>query len=249
MMELVFSGCHALVLGASSELGICLSRDLIEADIFPVLTCRNETGIQKLTKELSDLSGKFKTVALDFTNDPSILKTFAEQIGCEPDFLIDLAQPDFECLVGSALEPEIFEYFAASIAFRAACLKQVVRLMLKNRQGRLVYVSSTAAARATPGQGFYAAAKCATGAIYRNIGLEMGSRGVTTVTLRPGYIDAGRGRSYAQQNTSVIRKRIPTRKILQTKQVVETIMFLLSDSASGFNATEITMDGGMSAGK
>jgi len=121
--------------------------------------------------------------------------------------------------------------------------------MLSGRKGRLVFVSSTAALRPNLGQGFYAAAKLAAEALYRNLGLELGKRGITAVTLRPGYISAGRGRSFIQDNENEVLKRIPTGKALSASEVASAIMFLLSDGAAGFNATEIVMDGGLSAGK
>jgi len=127
-------------------------------------------------------------------------------------------------------------------------LKRVGRTMLKQRRGRLVFVSSSAAFRPNPGQGFYAAAKQASEALYRSMGLEMGKRGITTVTLRPGYINSGRGRRYLAQKEDIL-SHIPTGKPLSPEHVAETIMFLLSDSAAGFNATEIIMDGGLTAGK
>ena len=121
--------------------------------------------------------------------------------------------------------------------------------MLKKKRGRLVFISSSAAMRPNPGQGFYSAAKLASEALYKNLGLELGRRGITTVTLRPGYIDAGRGRHYLQAHEKEVLKMVPINRAISEREVAETILFLLSDSARGFNATEITMDGGLAAGK
>lgn len=120
--------------------------------------------------------------------------------------------------------------------------------MLKKKGGRLIFISSGAALRPNPGQGFYAAAKLASEALYKNLGLEMGSRGITTVSLRPGYINAGRGKKFIKQNKK-ITDAIPVKRAIEPGEVAETILFFLSESARSFNAVEITMDGGMSAGK
>ncbi len=121
--------------------------------------------------------------------------------------------------------------------------------MLAHKKGRIVYISSTAAGRPNPGQGFYAAAKKAAEALYHNLGLELAGRGITTVTLRLGYVDAGRGRRYLVQNTRQALAKVPLGRSLAIAEIVDTIMFLLCDSAAGFNATVLTMDGGLSAGK
>ena len=81
------------------------------------------------------------------------------------------------------------------------------------------------------------------------MGLELACRGVTSVTLRPGYIDAGRGRRYLEDKGDRVIEQIPLGRPLTSREVVRTILFLLSDSARGFNATVLTMDGGLSAGK
>ena len=74
----------------------------------------------------------------------------------------------------------------------------------------------------------------------------MADRGITTVILRPGYIDAGRGRHYVKRNLPDFKNHV---NVISVKDVSDTILFLLSDSARGFNATELVMDGGLTAGK
>ena len=165
------------------------------------------------------------------------------------DFLVDFAHGDIESLVASANEDDICRYFAENVSFRAKILKRAGRAMLKKRKGRLIFISSSAADRPNPGQGFYAAAKLASEALYKNLGLELGCRGITTVTLRPGYIDTGRGRRYMQAHEKETLNMVPIRRALTSEELAETILFFLSDSAGGFNATEVSMDGGLTAGK
>ena len=78
---------------------------------------------------------------------------------------------------------------------------------------------------------------------------ELAGRGVTTAVLRPGYVDAGRGRRYLEQHANQALSKVPLGRALTVTEVVHTIMFLLCEEAVGFNATVLTMDGGMSAGK
>jgi 3-oxoacyl-[acyl-carrier protein] reductase len=81
------------------------------------------------------------------------------------------------------------------------------------------------------------------------MGLELGERGVTTVILRPGYIEAGRGRIYLQGQDRKILEMVPIRRAITGEEISQTILFLLSDGASAINATEISMDGGLTSGK
>ena len=246
-MELKFSGQRVLILGGSCELALTLAELLIKEGLFPVVTWRSQKGEIRVKERLQPFSGEYGLERLDMGSRTSIASLYAA-IGHDLDYLVDFAHGDMESLIGAANSHSIHNYFSENVSFRAELLKRAARIMLKNRRGRLIFISSAAACKPSPGQGFYAAAKLACEALYRNLGLELGSRGVTTLSLRPGYIDAGRGKAYLDQDSEAILRKVPTGKALSCREVAETILFFLSDSATGFNATEINMDGGMTAG-
>ncbi|MCP4680771.1 MAG: SDR family oxidoreductase [Desulfobacterales bacterium] len=247
-MKLNFTGDQALILGGSSDIGISLAECMIKSAIFPWLTYRNQKGLRIISKGLESFEGKYKTLYLDFSNRDS-LESLSHVLEGHMDFLIDLVHGDYESLIASADEEKVYNYFSENVSFRAEVLKRITRSMLKNKKGRLVFISSSAAPRPNPGQGFYAAAKLASEALYKNLGLELGGHGITTVTLRPGYVDAGRGKTFIQMRCEEVIKKTPIKRALNNKEVAETILFYLSDSARGFNATEIALDGGLTAGK
>lgn len=243
-----FTGNRALILGGSCDLAITLARRMIEAGLFPILTYRNEKGREYISDNLKDCPKKYSSFYLEFGNRDSI-DSMLQQTGDDIDFMVDFAQGNFESLIASADADRIYSYFAENISFRAEVVKRVARIMMKNKRGRLIFISSSAAARPNHGQGFYAAAKLASEAIYKNLGLELGGHGITTVTLRPGYIDSGRGKKFIQTHGKEVIDKVPIKRALTKKEVAEAILFYLSDSAAGFNATEISMDGGLTAGK
>jgi 3-oxoacyl-[acyl-carrier protein] reductase len=246
-MNLQFSGNRALITGGSCDLAISLAGHMITAGLFPILTYRSENSLNHISESLKAFEGKYSSVYLDFSDRNSLGSALRDT---DPvDFLVDFVQGDFESLIASADEDDVYRYFAENISFRAELVKKVARIMLAKKKGRLIYVSSSAASKPNPGQGFYAAAKLASEALYRNLGLELGARGVTTVTLRPGYIDEGRGRVFLESLGETALGKVPMKRALTAEEVSETILFYLSDSASGFNATEISMDGGLTAGK
>ncbi|MGZ6240484.1 MAG: SDR family NAD(P)-dependent oxidoreductase [Syntrophales bacterium] len=247
-MNLTFSGNRALVLGGTCELALALARFMIASDLFPLLTYRDDNGLNAIIEALRPFPGKYETCYLNLGDRDALDSTFT-QIGDDLNFLVDFAQGHYESLIAGADEDSVYSYFMENISFRAEILKRAGRAMLKKRKGRLVFISSAAAARPNPGQGFYAAAKLASEALYRNMGLELGERGVTSVILRPGYVEAGRGRIYLQQEERKILEVVPIKRALTSEEIAQTILFLLSDSATGINATEISMDGGLTSGK
>lgn len=252
-MKLIWSGKNALVTGGSCDLALKLAVLLIKADIKPVLTYRNEQGKKKIEKALTAYHKKYLICLLDYSKAETldnIENQFNKsRLSEKLDYLVDFAQGDFESLISSASYEESDAYFRDNIGFRAEMLKRVTRIMIKQKKGRLIFISSTAAKSPNKGQGFYSGVKLACEALYKNIGLELGSKGITSLSLRPGYIKAGRGEKYLINNEEKVLKKIPVKKALSSSEVTESIMFFLSDSASGFNATEIVMDGGLTSGK
>jgi len=247
-MILNFHGKKALVLGGSCDLALTLAAAMMDAGIYPLLTFRSEEGRRKIAERLLPGGGSYGACYLDFGDRDSLASLLA-QGGDEIDFVVDFVQGDFEGYVAAADEARVYQYFNDNVSFRAELLKKVARIMVKRKKGRFVFISSVAAGRTNPGQGFYAAAKLASEALYRNLGLELGRKGITAVTLRPGYIRAGRGKAYLEAHGEEALRLVPTGRFLTESEVAETILFLLSESAGGFNATELTMDGGLTACK
>jgi len=247
-MTLKFSGTRALLIGGTCTIGLFLAERMIKKGLFPVLTYRNKEGNTCIKEVLEDYDDRYMTIYLDL-GDPDSINSLFKRIDNDLDFLVDFAQTGFESLIASANHETVCKYFAQNVSSRFFIIKRAARAMLKKKRGRMVFISSSAAKRANPGQGFYAAAKLASEAIYRNLGLELGSRGITTVSLRPGYVDEGRGKDFINKSGKDVLEKVPIKRAINVKELAETILFFLSDSAAGFNATEISMDGGLAAGK
>jgi 3-oxoacyl-[acyl-carrier protein] reductase len=99
------------------------------------------------------------------------------------------------------------------------------------------------------GQGLYASSKLAAEGIYRNVGLELAARGITTMSLRPGYVESGRGDKFIGKNRQTLLKKIPGGCFISEAEVAKTLLFFLSDTGIAFNGVNLTMDGGMTCGK
>lgn len=247
-MQLTFQGTRALILGGTCRMALDLARALSAENIEPALTCRSEPGRAAIETALRDAAGPYTICPLDLAQPDTFNRLDAYlSLGC--DYCVDLAQDDLEGLTASFDGTRMHDYLETTIAGRARVLQRIARAMLAQRFGRMVFISSTAAERLNPGQGIYAASKQAAETLYKAMGLELAARGITTVSLRPGYVNAGRGRTYLDRNGPAALAKVPLGRALAVNEVVDTIVFLLSDSAMGINATAVTMDGGLAAAK
>lgn len=274
-----------LILGGSSALGLTAGRALRAAGHPVALTARNAAGTERIHATLAPGGADHRHVqnraafapyaVLPVESAESLPDRCTDALGAPPRHMLDFMHGRFETLVSAASPDAIDRWAIDDIALRARCLRAVSRAMLAERAGRCVFVSSTAAAMAAHGQGYYAAAKAAGEALYRSAGLELASRGVTTCALRLGWVDAGRGADFIRHSDTPHRDAtphtpqtahmqhthhtqhtgtrladgIPTGRLVTVDEVVGTLMFLLSEAAASLNATHITLDGGFTAGK
>jgi len=243
-VKLEFKGKKVLIAGGSSEMGICLSRMLVQEGLFPVLAVRNEKRGKTAAKALADLSGQFSAVHLDLSVPETLDRIFPGR-NADPDYLVDLAQTDYNSLIAASSGEKSDACFQVNIGGRARMVRAASRCMLRKRFGRLIFVSSAAAGCPGRGQGFYAASKQAGEALYANCALELGSRGVTAMSIRPGFVDAGRGHRFLAQ----MDRDQPQPPVVDISDLCRAIVFFLSDTASAFNGVTVTMDHGISFGK
>ncbi len=239
---------RVLILGGSCRLALDLTLRLIDRQIYPLITYRDRASKERIQSLLSPLDPQLKLIHLDFT-DPTTLSHLTSHLKPAPDCAVDFAHSDYESLVGSASDENISAYFSTNISFRAMVIKRLARAMLTKRNGRLVFVSSTAAEHPNPGQGFYAAAKLACEAIYRNIGLEMASRGISSTILRPGYVSAGRGKRFLDRSPSHSQQLKKVGQIVPRQEIIDALLFLMFTSGPASNGTILTIDGGMTFSK
>jgi len=153
-----FNGHRALILGGSCDLALGLANAMAAEDLFPILTYRSDAGKERIHQTLQGNLDAYDVLHLDLgrkTTIESLDPVLAEGI----DHMVDFAQEDLEGLVASVDNGTVASFVEANIANRAVVIQLVARAMVSRRKGRMVYVSSTAAGRPNPGQGFYAAAK------------------------------------------------------------------------------------------
>ena len=242
-MKLSFRGRTALILGGSSAMGLDLAARLLDEGLWPITTHSSSEGLSSIAERFPDLAATSPRVDLA---DRASLESLRPALDAGVDYLVDLAHSDRESLLAATNDEAADGYFEAHVAARMQVLKAVTRSMLARRFGRLLHVSSTAAALPAPGQGLYCAAKRAAEGLYQTLGLELAERGVTALNLRLGLVDAGRGARFLDQDD---RRRSLTRWTVTLDQAVGTTLFLLSDQALALTCTTITMDAGLTARK
>jgi 3-oxoacyl-(acyl-carrier-protein) reductase len=131
-------------------------------------------------------------------------------------------------------------------SFRVA--KRAVRPMIRQRFGRIIFISSVVGLLGSPGQVNYAASKAGLLGLARSLAREIGSRGVTANVVAPGYIETDMTAVLADDLVETYKKQIPVGRLGDVSDVTAAVEFLASDQAGYITGAQIPVDGGLGMG-
>lgn len=125
------------------------------------------------------------------------------------------------------------------------CLKHASRIMLKQKSGRIINISSIVGVTGNAGQINYAAAKAGVIGMTKSLAREIGSRGITVNAVAPGYIITDMTDKLPDSVKENVMNQIPLKRLGEVSDVAETVAFLASEKASYITGQTIGVDGGM----
>jgi 3-oxoacyl-[acyl-carrier protein] reductase len=131
-------------------------------------------------------------------------------------------------------------------AFRVA--KRATKSMLRARYGRLVFVSSVVALSGGPGQANYAASKAGLVGLSRSLARELGSRGITSNVVAPGFVDTDMTADLSEARKEEVQRSIPLGRTARPEEVAAVIAFLATDAAAYVTGAVLPVDGGLGMG-
>ena len=129
-------------------------------------------------------------------------------------------------------------------------LKHELRVMLPQRQGSIVNVSSTFGRAGGPGASVYVASKHAVEGLTKAAALEVAGSGVRVNVVAPGPIETGMLNRFTgnEEKKAALVSRVPLKRAGLPEEIAQTIVFLASEKASFITGVSIAVDGGKLAG-
>lgn len=125
------------------------------------------------------------------------------------------------------------------------CLQAISKIMIKNKNGRIVNISSVIGLKGNAGQANYAASKAGVIGLTAAAAKEFGSRNITVNAIAPGFIATDMTSSLSEKKLEDITKYIPLGRIGKPEDVAGLVSFLCSSKASYITGQVIRVDGGL----
>ncbi|HEX5391317.1 MAG TPA: 3-oxoacyl-ACP reductase FabG, partial [Burkholderiaceae bacterium] len=209
MSEVKFEGQVALVTGASRGIGAAIALQLAQQGLKVIGTATSDDGAAKISAALSAHAG-CRGAKLD-VNDAAAgealvdaivkehggLQVLVNNAGITRDMLaMRLKDDDWDAVLDTNLKA----------VFRMC--RAAMRIMMKQRYGRMINITSVVGAAGNPGQANYAAAKAGVAGMTRALARELGSRGITVNCVAPGFIETDMTRALPEAQKDAMQGQI-----------------------------------------
>ena len=123
--------------------------------------------------------------------------------------------------------------------------KRAIKPMMKQRKGRIIFISSVVGTTGQAGQANYAASKAGLVGLARSIAKEFASRNITANVIAPGPVKTNMIDELTDQQRENILAAVPLGRFAEPEEIAATVAFLASDQAGFITGAIIPVDGGI----
>src|SRR3990172_1927914 len=223
----------ALVTGASQGIGRATSLALADAGARVIAAARNREKLAAVVQEITAAGGEALAVGMDVADAEQIKAGFRqglERFG-RLDILVNNAAITRD---GLALRMKLDDWesvLRTNLTGAHLCIQQALAVMLRQRYGRIINISSVVAETGNAGQANYVAAKAGLIGLTRAMATEVASRSITVNAVAPGFVVSPMTDPLPQKVREALVARIPLGRMGQDTEVAAAIVFLASDEA------------------
>lgn len=242
----------ALVTGASRGIGAAIACALAARGCNLALNHSSEHSAQACADLADDLQREYGIKAVVFCADVSnfeaakeMVEGVREQFG-RIDVLVNNAGVTQDGLLARMSEEAFDKVISVNLKGAFNCMRHVAPVMMKQRSGRIINISSVVGLYGNAGQVNYAASKAGIVGMTKSAAKELGARGITVNAVAPGFIDTDMTRALSEKTREGVVSRIALRELGSVEDVAGAVSFLASKEARYITGHVLTVDGGLS---
>ena len=222
--KLASEGVNIVIGYRSSDTDALKIKEELEARGTKVILAKGDVSDSKYAKELISICKKeFGTVDL-LVNNAGITKD---------GLIMRMSESDFTDVID------------VNLVGTFNCCKEASIVMLRQKSGKIINLSSVVGVTGNAGQSNYSASKAGVIGLTKSLAKELGSRGITVNAVAPGFIDTDMTAVLKEESKDFIKNNLPLKRLGTVDDVSNLVKFLASDEANYITGQVINVDGGM----
>ncbi len=238
----------AVVTGASRGIGKAIAKKLAELGATVIVNFNgSQEKAQEVVAEIEAAGGKADMVqcnVADYAACETFLKDIIEKYG-KIDILVNNAGITKDGLLMRMSEEDFGKVIDINLKGTFNCMRFASRQMMKQKNGRIINMSSVVGVCGNAGQVNYAASKAGVIGMTKSAAKELASRGITVNAIAPGFIETDMTNVLSDKVKEESVKQIPMGCFGQAEDIAAAVAFLASDEARYITGQVLHVDGGM----
>lgn len=242
-----FKGQVALVTGSARGIGKAIAEGLAQKGVNVVIADVNLEEALKTSSEIAGLGVRSQALRLDVSSSKEVTGVFEDiqrNFG-RLDILVNNAGITRDGLLLRMKEEDWDLVININLKGAFLCSKEAVKIMAKQRYGRIVNIASVVAFMGNPGQVNYSASKAGIVGLTKTIAKEYASRGITANAVAPGFIMTAMTEALPDNVKEEMKKAIPMGRFGTVMDVANAVVFLSSPDSGYITGQVIHVNGGM----
>ncbi len=217
----------AIVTGSGRGIGRAIAECLMKEGARVVISDINEELCNQTTKELEAAGGQALGIACNVTNSESVGKMVEAVVAKwgRIDILVNNAGITRDALFMRMNEEQWQAVIDTNLTSAFKVTQPVLKIMSKQRSGRIVNIASTTGVHGNFGQVNYAAAKAGLIGFTKTVALEYASRNITSNAVAPGFIDTAMTQALGEEIISKFVDRIPLKRMGTPDDIAKAVVF------------------------
>ena len=243
-----FDGQVAIVTGGTRGIGRGITEAFLKNGATVIATyAGNDQAAMKMKEELNLYGDKLVVKKCDVRDEVAVSELYAyvDQTFSKLDILVNNSGIRKDQLTATMSLTEWNDVINTNLTGTFLMSKHATLLMMKNRYGRIVNMSSVGGDIGLPGQANYAASKAGQVAISKTLSKEVAKRGITVNNVLPGFIDTELLADLPEDQRKEYAKDVPMKRFGKVQEVAHAVLFFASREASYITGSSLEVDGGL----
>lgn len=238
------SGKVALVTGATKGIGRACCVELAERGYKLAIHYRSsQEEAEALASELPESKAYYSNLE-EPESCEALIKNLKKDFG-RLDVLVNNAGAVLNKLLVSSTREDFSKLMRVNLESTFLLSKGASRMMMRQRSGSIINISSVVAFTGNKGGALYSATKGALTSLTRSLALELGGVGIRVNGVAPGYIETNMTKDLPKETKEAILAEIPLKRFGKAQEVAKLISFLASDDASYLTGSTFHINGGL----